>query len=113
VRVEQWKLGNKLSYRVVGISWGDPSQADKLVIRFRYNGRGKYNPVLFCKPKTSVAAYGIWVHRFDPPKPGHYTVDARFATMPVQSMRWERNERIGKSEIHGGFFERAITIPAV
>jgi DMSO/TMAO reductase YedYZ molybdopterin-dependent catalytic subunit len=113
VRVEQWKLGNKFSYRVVGITWGDSSQTDKLKIRFRYQGAGKakYEPVLFCKPSTSVSSYGIWVHRFDPPKAGPYVIDARSS---VQSRRMARSEQLSEHvRVLAGYFERAVAIPAV
>ncbi len=115
VRVEQWRLGHKLSYRIVGITWGDTSRADKLKIRFRPQGRqAPYVPVLFCKPSTSISAYGIWVHKFDPPSKGNYVIDVRFASAGVRSRRLTRHESLARGiSTQVGFFERAVTIPTV
>lgn len=117
VRVEQWKLGDKLSYRVVGITWGDTSQCNKLKIRFRFITRGRqrpahFQPVLFCKPSTTISSYGIWMHRFDPPQKGNYVIDARFDSPSVQSRRLDRYEQMAEG-LSGGYFERAVSIPAV
>ena len=38
VRVEQWLLDGKLTYRVVGITWGGTQRSDELKIRFRHRG---------------------------------------------------------------------------
>jgi len=118
VRVEQWRLGGKLVYRVVGITWGDPSRNDKLKIRFRFFGKGareaKYEPVLFCKARTSISSYGIWVHLWEPKRMGPYLIDVRFSSPSVRSRRMARHEDLTSgSSVKVGFFERAVIIPAV
>jgi DMSO/TMAO reductase YedYZ molybdopterin-dependent catalytic subunit len=116
VRVEQWKLGDKIVYRVVGITWGGPDRTDKLKIRFRFKGArdAKFQPILFCKPRTSISSYGIWVHLWEPRKPGPYLIDVRFNSPGVRSRRMARHEAFVRgSSVTAGFFERAVTIPRV
>jgi|HubBroStandDraft_6_1064221.scaffolds.fasta_scaffold10713_2 DMSO/TMAO reductase YedYZ molybdopterin-dependent catalytic subunit len=122
VRVEQWTLGEKLVYRVVGITWGGgPNRTEKLKIRFRLvDGRRRardtpYEPVLFCKASTSISSYGIWVHRWEPTKPGHYLIDVRLNAPGLRSRRMESQSsltsQVGSPKVQ--HFERAVTIPRV
>ena len=88
VRVEQWKLGGKIVYRIVGITWGGPVRSEKMKIRFvtgaitHRNGR-RFE---FCKATTSNSQYGIWVHTFTPPKKGRYRIQVRME-IPKSTMR--------------------------
>jgi len=115
VRVEQWKLGDKRVYRVVGIAWGGPDRTDKLKIRFRHKGsrNAKFQPVLFCKIRTSVPSYGIWVHSWEPKEAGPYVIDVRLDSSGMRNRRMESQEPLFPRGPLVQHFERAVTIPAV
>jgi DMSO/TMAO reductase YedYZ molybdopterin-dependent catalytic subunit len=112
LRVEQWILGGKIAYRVVGITWGGPNRTDKLKIRFRPQGRNaRFEPVQFCATKTSNLAYGIWVHDWEPKVKGPYSIDVQLAAPGARSRRL--SERDGPSSTSIGHLERIVYIPAV
>lgn len=114
VRVEQWKLGDKVAYRVIGITWGGPNRTDKLKIRFRFKGRdASFERVQFCKASTSISSYGIWVHRWDPKRPGPYLIDVRLNAPGMRSRRMELHLPFFKGGPAGQHFERAVTVPTV
>ena len=116
VRVEQWKLNGKLAYRVVGITWGGPHRSNKLKIRFRRpNGNPAYRPVAFCKASTSVASYGIWMHRWEPKQPGPYLIDVRLDVPNSHLRRLDVIEPLDPKLAPGvivGRCERVVRIPA-
>jgi DMSO/TMAO reductase YedYZ molybdopterin-dependent catalytic subunit len=89
VRVEQWKLGGKIVYRIVGITWGGPKRSAKLIIRYRSGkSASPWAPVQFCQPVTSISEYGIWMHTFTPPKKGYYRIEMLDdAKKPARRMR--------------------------
>lgn len=112
LRVEQWKLGGKIAYRVVGITWGGPNRTDKLKIRFRRPGNNaRFEPVQFCATKTSNLAYGIWVHVWEPKEKGPYFIDVQLAAPGARSRRLSLKE--GPSPTAIGQLERIVYIPAV
>jgi DMSO/TMAO reductase YedYZ molybdopterin-dependent catalytic subunit len=90
VRVEQWSLGGKLAYRVVGITWGGGShRTNKLQVRFvPQSGQAPpFEPVLFCAAATSNREYGIWCHRWQPESRGRYFIDVQLdAGTPSRKM---------------------------
>ncbi len=103
VRVEQWKLGGKIVYRIVGITWGGPTRSEKLTIRFA-TGRNTGSdpvPIKFCKAATSNSQYGIWTHFFTPPKKGYYFIQVRL----------EHSRTRGRQ--NSGHYDRGVVIPAV
>ncbi len=103
VRVEQWRLGGKIVYRIVGITWGGPIRSEKLFIRYS-TGRNKASeavPVKFCKAATSNSQYGIWTHIFTPPKKGYYFIQVRLETSHTGGRQ------------NSGHYDRGVLIPAV
>ncbi len=114
VRVEQWKLGGKLVYRVVGITWGGPDRTEKLKIRFR-RGRHEapFEPVLFCKGRSSISSYGLWVHRWEPTKPGPYWIDVQLDAPGVRARKMTTEEPLSRRGPVVKHFERAVMIPMV
>jgi Oxidoreductase molybdopterin binding domain len=91
VRFEQWKIGGKIVYRIVGITWGGPVRTEKLKIRFMLGRAGSpWAPVQFCKAATSNSQYGIWTHTFTPPRKGNYLIQVRVADPKVPSRRLNR-----------------------
>jgi DMSO/TMAO reductase YedYZ molybdopterin-dependent catalytic subunit len=105
VRVEQWKIGGKIVYRIVGITWGGPVRSEKMKIRFvtgRNNG-SKWAPLEFCKAATSNSQYGIWMHTFTPPRRGHYGIQVRMQDPKINHAR----------RLQRGDYDRYLNIPEV
>jgi DMSO/TMAO reductase YedYZ molybdopterin-dependent catalytic subunit len=103
VRVEQWRLGGKIVYRLVGITWGGPIRSEKLTIQYAAGGRAsKPVPVEFCKAATSNSQYGIWTQVFTPPQRGYYRIRVRMEDPHARARRLKR-----------GDYDRGVFIPAV
>jgi DMSO/TMAO reductase YedYZ molybdopterin-dependent catalytic subunit len=114
VRVEQWKLGEKLVYRVIGITWGGRNRTDRLKIRFRRGRReAPFEPIQFCKAWTSISSYGIWVHRWEPTKPGPYWIEVQLDAPGVRARKMTMEEPLTDHGPMVGHFERAVMIQHV
>jgi hypothetical protein len=114
VRVEQWKLGEKLVYRVVGITWGGPNRTDQLKIRFRRGRREPpFEPIQFCKAQSSISSYGIWMHRWQPTKPGPYWIEVQLDASGVRSRKMMTEEPLTRQGPFVGHFERVVMIQHV
>jgi DMSO/TMAO reductase YedYZ molybdopterin-dependent catalytic subunit len=113
VRVEQWLLGGKLTYRVVGITWGGSQRSDKLKIRFRHHANEPdYQPILFCKAKSRISPYGVWMHLWRPKKKGPYWIDVQLVDsgIPARKLHELSPLRDGGAM---GHFERIVLIDHV
>lgn len=83
VRVEKWLVRGKVQYKVIGIVWGGPRPADKLLIRFGLDE--PYVPVLHVYPARS--SWGLWTHFWTPRHPGTYRIGLRLADPSVRTRR--------------------------
>jgi DMSO/TMAO reductase YedYZ molybdopterin-dependent catalytic subunit len=104
VRVEQWKVGGKLLYRIVGIMWGGPQRTEKLKIRFLgpRSSHAAFTPVQFCKATTSNPAYGIWTQCFSASRPEFCLIQVRLNDSTVKSARQD-----------SGLYDRGLFVPEV
>jgi DMSO/TMAO reductase YedYZ molybdopterin-dependent catalytic subunit len=75
VRVEQWKVGGKTAYRIVGIVWGGRRPTDKLQIQVGLNR--PYEPVDVCPGQESADSWTLWAHKWTPDRPGEYPISLR------------------------------------
>jgi DMSO/TMAO reductase YedYZ molybdopterin-dependent catalytic subunit len=97
VRVEKLGApGGRISYRVVGISWGGPAPAHALRIRL--------NPDLPFAPVEKVGngdgrAWTLWSHSFPPPAPGRYRIELAVKEPAARTRR-----------LDAGFYAREIEI---
>ena len=95
VRVEKWRVGRKLQYKVIGIVWGGAQPAGKLLIRF-----GPDEPYV---PVTHVDAahdsWGLWTQNWTPTQPGTYRIGLRLADPSVRTRRLDE-----------GFYVRQVRI---
>jgi hypothetical protein len=100
VRVEQWRIGDKIEYRVIGITWGGGrNRSNKLKIRFAREGR--HQPVHFCAARTSIPEYGIWFHRWEGTRKGLRYIEVRIDDDNVLSRKQERGDH-----------DRAVFLPS-
>ena len=85
IRVEQWDVGGRPLYRVVGIVWGGATRANALQIRFRTEEAwvdiGEYDP-----PKTT-STWSLWSHQWRPAEPGRYYLVVRAKDPGVPTRR--------------------------
>lgn len=112
VRVEAWRLDGKLTYRVVGITWGGPKRTDKLLIRFIQGNAPNYGPVQFCQTKTSSPEYGIWCHRWQPKRRGGYWIEMQLGDQKTRSRKMKFHTQIGRDQ-YVSSQARFVNIPAV
>jgi DMSO/TMAO reductase YedYZ molybdopterin-dependent catalytic subunit len=98
VRVEQWISGDKVSYRIVGITWGGPSRTNRLKIRFIHDHPTPFAPIDFCAIATTNPEYGIWCHRWEPAEPGPYRIQVRVDknTSPARKQSLGHYDRVVK-----------------
>jgi DMSO/TMAO reductase YedYZ molybdopterin-dependent catalytic subunit len=98
VRVEKWRVGGKVQYKVIGIVWGGAQPAGKLLIRF-----GPEEPYV---PVTHVNAvqdsWGLWTQNWTPTQPGTYRIGLRLADPSVRTRRLDE-----------GFYVRQVRIEEV
>lgn len=112
VRVEAWKLDGKMAYRVVGITWGGPRRTDKLLIRFVHGNAPQYEPVQFCRTRTSNPAYGIWLHHWQPRRRGPHWIEMRSGDRSVPSRKMSMPVKIS-SDQRVTYHARLVQVPRV
>jgi DMSO/TMAO reductase YedYZ molybdopterin-dependent catalytic subunit len=96
VRVEKWREGGRILYRVVGILWGGERLTRALVIRFR--PEPGYLPVEEYEHRTN-ATWSLWTHTFRPGAAGKYSIELRVNDPAVRTRR-----------LDSGFYVRSIDI---
>jgi DMSO/TMAO reductase YedYZ molybdopterin-dependent catalytic subunit len=99
VRVEQWLVGEKIQYRVVGLLWGGQESIRKLGIRF--NPEENYVDVdLLEAPQKHP--WTIWSHKWKPSAPGKYTI--RLAV---------KDPDLHPKRLESGYYARTVQIVEV
>jgi DMSO/TMAO reductase YedYZ molybdopterin-dependent catalytic subunit len=98
VRVEQWLVGGKVQYKVVGIVWGGPQPATNLLIRFGPDE--PYLPVDHVEPAHT--SWGLWTQSWKPERPGTYRIRLRLADPSVRTRRLDE-----------GFYVRQVRVDPV
>jgi Oxidoreductase molybdopterin binding domain len=83
VRVEQWRIGGNVQYRVVGLVWGGSQPATKLMVRF--NPDQPYLPVNHIGKANS--SWGLWTYDWAPTRPGTYRIGLRLADPTIRTRR--------------------------
>ncbi len=85
VRVEQWLIGGRLAYRVIGIIWGGSTPTNALSIRFRSNQA--WVPVDDCPLPASTMMWSTWSHVWRPDAPGRYQIVLRVNDPAIRTRR--------------------------
>jgi DMSO/TMAO reductase YedYZ molybdopterin-dependent catalytic subunit len=96
VRIEQWAIGGKLTYRVVGILWGGSQPVTALEIRF--NPEQDYIPVERFQHSANDP-WSFWTHAWTPRQPGTYMIRLRVKEPHVRARRMD-----------AGFYLRTVEI---
>ncbi len=98
VRIEQWSIGGRIAYRILGILWGGDRPTDRLVISLD----GEEAPVSVCPPQASNDTWSLWVHRFDPQALGEVLITMRVDDPTVPQIRLDT-----------GWYDRTFEIDAL
>jgi DMSO/TMAO reductase YedYZ molybdopterin-dependent catalytic subunit len=100
VRIEQWRVDDRLTYRVVGILWGGAAPTDKLVIRF--SPADDFTPVDVCPAQSTQRTWTVWSHRWDPTAAGPFRLECAVDDSDTDTYR-----------LDAGYFVRTVTIEEV
>jgi DMSO/TMAO reductase YedYZ molybdopterin-dependent catalytic subunit len=100
VRIEKWRVGGAIAYRVVGIMWGGYQVTDKLAIRFGPNEA--YVPVDVCPKQSTNETWTLWSHRWLPTSAGSYAIDLHVDDPASPTKR-----------LDAGFYRRTLAITEV
>lgn len=75
IRVEQWRVGRRTEYRVVGLAWGGRIAQPALEIRM--HARDAWHPVHVCSPALQPHGWVLWSYRWRPEHAGPYSLSLR------------------------------------
>jgi hypothetical protein len=85
VRVEKWRVGGRLEYRIVGIVWGGSKPTNALSIRFK-TGQ-PWGRVDDCPLPASTLTWSMWTHTWRPDAPGRYQIVLRVDDPTIRTRR--------------------------
>jgi len=98
VRIEQWRVGSKRVYLVVGIAWGGEKTPASVLIRF--NNKSTYVPVRTFQ-RNATDPWSVWSHVWTDPQPGKYRIQLRVNDRAVPTRR-----------LDVGYYARRVEITA-
>ena len=87
IRVEKWRLSNRIAYRVVGLLWGGQRPTDKLMIRF---GRQEPVPVNMPYAQETNDTWTLWSHAWEPARMGFYDITMHIDDASIRTWRLDR-----------------------
>jgi hypothetical protein len=99
VRVEKWRVGGKIEYRVIGIAWGASRPRSGLEIQF--NPQTPTVSVNRIQP-DGEGGWSFWSHTWRPAAPGRYTIRLSMKDRTIRTRRLDM-----------GFYERSVVIAEV
>jgi DMSO/TMAO reductase YedYZ molybdopterin-dependent catalytic subunit len=99
IRIEKWVVGDKISYRVVGIAWGGSAPVKNLQIRF--NPDEEYVAVDDFQ-QAANDPWSFWTHSWTPKQPGTYMIRLHVADPGVVAQRLE-----------AGYYMRTVEISEI
>jgi DMSO/TMAO reductase YedYZ molybdopterin-dependent catalytic subunit len=85
VRIEQWAVGGRPLYRIVGIVWGGSIATSALQIRFRTEDA--WVNVTDCPRPTTTATWSLWSHNWRPETTGRYHIALRVNDPSIRTRR--------------------------
>jgi len=98
-RIEKWRVGGKIRYRVLSIQWGGSAPAGRLEIRFTPNEG--FAPVDNFQPSDG-SVWSFWSHAWTPPRAGEFTIRLRLNGSSREDRR-----------LNSGYYERSVDIAEV
>lgn len=95
-RVEKWRVGERIKYRVAGILWGGTRPVKRLEIRF--NPEEEFLPVEEVH-QNSNDPWSFWSHSWSPTARGTYLIRLRVAEPAMQTRRLDMGFYVREVEI--------------
>jgi len=95
-RVEKWRVGERIKYRVAGILWGGTKPVKRLEIRF--NPEEEYVRVDEVQ-QSSNDPWNFWSHSWSPANRGTYLIRLRVAEPVMQTRRLDMGFYVREVEI--------------
>jgi DMSO/TMAO reductase YedYZ molybdopterin-dependent catalytic subunit len=95
-RVEKWRVGERIRYRVAGIMWGGTTPVKRLEIRF--NPDEDYLSVDEFQ-QSSNDPWSFWSHSWSPTATGTYLIRLRVAEPAMQTRRLDMGFYVREVEI--------------
>ena len=104
VRAELWEINNRKAVRIVGISWGGITPAEKLAIRI--GSRSPEVPVSAIVPRLAELPFGLWCHLWVPQRDngGDGMISLRYLDDGVKSMRMDRGHYSRRIQLDAEIF---------
>ncbi len=88
VRVEKWRVGGKLLYRVTGILWG--GAAPVKVLQIRFSPEEEFVPVQGFEPQPDAhAPWTMWTHDWSPQQAGTYAIQLAVSDPAVRARKMD------------------------
>ena len=81
----KWRVGDRISYRVIGIIWGGSTPTNALAIRFRTTE--PWVPVERCPLPASTLTWSLWTHTWTPTEPGRYEIVLKVTDPAIRTRR--------------------------
>ena len=97
VRVEEWNVGGRLVYRVLGVAWGGKKPTDALSLRM--SSELPFERVGLCSPVTTTTTWSWWSHAFESARAGSYEMRLRVDDPTIRTRR-----------LDAGFYARRVTL---
>lgn len=97
VRVEEWQVGDRRVYRVIGVAWGGKRPTSAIALRM--SADLPYERVAFCAPPQTNATWSWWAHVFAPARPGRHEMRLRVDEPGIRTRR-----------LDSGFYARTVTL---
>lgn len=98
-RVEKWRIGGKIQYRVMGLQWGGTEGRVEMEIRL---GSGeKFVPVQNILP-SPAGNWSFWTYDWNPPRAGTFAIRLRPGSASVSSRR-----------LNSGYYDRSVDIAEI
>ncbi|MBS2014389.1 MAG: molybdopterin-dependent oxidoreductase [Deltaproteobacteria bacterium] len=99
VRVEEWRVGERRVYRVLGLAWGARPLAAAPSLAIRMNADRPYEPVAFCASPPDGASWSWWGHAFETRRPGPHEMRLAYREPGLRTRR-----------LDSGFYARTVTL---
>jgi DMSO/TMAO reductase YedYZ molybdopterin-dependent catalytic subunit len=97
VRIEKWRIGGKIRYRVAGILWGPGSNTDCEV---RSSPEEEFFPV--DRLDAAGDAWSFWHYQWTPTRTGEFTIRLRF-----------KRESDDTRRLDSGYYDRSVKIAEI
>jgi DMSO/TMAO reductase YedYZ molybdopterin-dependent catalytic subunit len=96
IRIERWKVNERIHYKIIGIQWGGTQPVKSLQISF--NGGADWHSVDKLYEKSGDS-WALWEHTWSPKKPGTYRIRLKVGDSTVRTRRLDK-----------GYYDRVIEI---